>query len=112
MSSKRSGGWGDYEFTRAAYDEQRNAEREFSCWIEIRMTTTFQRGVYELVLESKPLLEHDFHLHHSVKATFPSSDVVGLPSMLYQQMYKLCRMLDNANDDAQRQRAKYPWARG
>lgn len=106
MSSRAKGGWGDYEFTRAAYDEQRHAEREFSVWIEVRLHTTYQRGVYELVLESKPLLVQDYHLHHAVKCTFPNSDMVRFESLLYQQMYKLCRMLESAHLDVQRQQAK------
>lgn len=106
MSTSRKQSWGAYEFTRAAYDEQRHAEREFSVWIEVRLNTTFQRGVYELVVESKPLLVQDYHLHHTLKTTFPNSDMVSFETLLYQQMYKLCRMLESAALDAQRQQAK------
>lgn len=106
MSSRGKSGWGDYEFTRAAYDEQRHAEREFSVWIEARLHTTFQRGVYKLVLKSEPLLIQDYHLKHSISTTFPSADGVRFEAMLYQEMYKLCRMLESANLDAQRQATK------
>lgn len=106
MTSKGRSSWGEYEFSRAAYDEQRTAERDFSCWIEVRLTTTFQRGVYELVLESKPLLVQDYHLHHTVKCTWPSAGLCAFPSLLYQQMHKLCRMLESSSADVQRQLAK------
>ena len=106
MSGRSRGGWGDYEFTRAAYDEQRHAEQEFSISIEARLHTTYQRGVYELVLESKPLMVQDYHLRHTVKTRFPNGDMVRFEGLLYQQMYKLCRMVESAHLDAQRQQAK------
>ena len=109
MSSRSKSGWGAYEFTRAAFDEQRTAEITHSVWIEIRLHTTFQRGVYSLVIKSEPMLEADHHLRHAISCTFPNATYADFAATLYQEMYKLCRMLENAAQDAQRQRAKVGW---
>lgn len=105
MSSKRSAGWGPYVFTQSAYAEQREAELKHGVWIVVELTTTFQKGVYKLTVRSSPLSEYDHRLKHSVSDTFPSSHAQSFEALLYQQMYKLCRMLDEAAADEARQRA-------
>jgi len=106
MSTYGKKAWGAYEMTRAAYEEQRAAEVQFSVWIEVKLHTTYQKGVYRLTVSSEPLLVQDYHLKHSVTVDWPNSSTQTFEALLYQQMHKLCRMLESASLDAQRQQAK------
>ena len=108
MSSKPVVGWGEYTFTRSAYDEQRECEVKHGVWITAELSTTFQRGVYKLVVASKPLNEYDYHLRHSVSDTFPSAHAQSFATLLYQLVYKIGRMCDEAAADAARQRSRAP----
>lgn len=105
MSTRSTSGWGPYTFTRSAYDEQREAEIRHGVKIEVELRTGFQRGVYELVVSSWPLMEYDYRLRHSVKDTFPSSHAQNFEALLYQQVYKLARMLEESAADVARQQA-------
>jgi hypothetical protein len=111
MSTYGKKSWGAYEMTRAAYDEQRAAEVNFSVWFEVKLHTTYQRGVYKLTITSQPLLVQDYHLKHSISIEWPNSSAQSFEALLYQQMHKMCRMLESAHLDVQRQQAKLDkWA--
>jgi len=106
MSSKPKAGWGSYEFTRPAYEMQRATEIEHSVWIDIKLSTTFQKGVYRVVVASSPIVAHDYHLKHSVSEEFPGTRVQSFEALLFGLLSKLSVMLDNAAADVNRQRAK------
>lgn len=106
MSSRTRQGWGAYEFTRAADDEQKALEQKFSVWVEVSLHRCGQRGVYDVRVASVPMFDYDRHLKHSVTLPFPNGRAETFESLLYQLMYRLARMLEAAAEDAARQRTR------
>lgn len=96
MSIRSKSGWGPYEFTRPAYDAQRDAEVGYSVWIEHKLVTGYQKGVYCLVTSARPMLEHEYWLKHRITADWPNSSAISFEALLFQQVNKICRMVENA----------------
>jgi len=106
MTTKAKGGWGSYEFTRPAYDEQRECEKAYCVQITVELDTSFQKGVYRLRVTSRPVFQKDGHLRHAVSCDWPSSTAQSFEACLYQQVYKIARMVEQAYADAARQQEK------
>jgi hypothetical protein len=95
MSSKSKGDAGEYEFTRAAYDELRDAEKAMEVRFVLSLEPTAQRGVWALSVVAVSN-EGDDGLAYIAKwsGSWPNSMVVSYGAFLYQACHRCVRMVE------------------
>jgi hypothetical protein len=95
MSSKGKGDAGEYEFTRAAYDELRDAEKMYEVQFVLSLEPTGQRGVWALSVVAVSNDGSDGLAYIAKWAgTWPNSMVVSYGAFLYQACHRCCRMVE------------------
>jgi hypothetical protein len=99
MKGTKAGDRGEYEFTRAAYDELKDAERRFQVEFDIALVPTGQRGVWALVMSARAKGEGEvLMLAARYTATWPNSTAVSFGAFEYQCCHRLCRMVESWHD--------------
>lgn len=100
MSSKSKGDAGEYEFTRAAYDELKDAEHRFGLEFVQHLTTTDRRGVWNLtVVAWQPSPDGQDRRVASYGSDWPNSTVQSFGAFLYGACHRLVRMVEQAANE-------------
>lgn len=101
---KGRGASGDDLFVRAAYDEQRDSEVEYGTSWTVALTTTFQRGVYDLSItvygRVGPMAGR---VLCSYKNSWPNAEAQSFGAFLYQCSHRCARMVEAYALDVGRQ---------
>lgn len=93
--SKHKGDQGEYEFTRAAYDELAEAQVEFGVKFRIDLSMTKQRGVWSLaIIAEMPEPGSVVGIVGRYEATWPNATAVSYGAFLYASAHRLVRMLE------------------
>lgn len=93
--TKSKGDAGEYEFTRAAYDELRDAEHQFGVQFELKLEPTAQRGVWLLAVGAwKPDDKAGMAYVSKWSGSWPNSQVVTYGAFLYQACHRCVRMVE------------------
>lgn len=101
------GGNGEYAFTRAAYDEQRDAEVRYATKWRTSLGTTFQKGVWSLRVEAEALTgECRGRVIASYEACWPNAQATTFAAFLYQCNHRVARMVESHWHDEQRKGAE------
>lgn len=107
MSNRSKGDQGEYEFTRAATDELRDAERQYDVKFELALIPTSQRGVWELAVLVQSKGEHEsWHYINRYQNTWPNSTPMSYGAFLYQCCHRVVRMVEAWH--AQREKDEWP----
>jgi len=94
--SIQKGGNGEYAFTRAAYDEQRDAEVRYATKWASTLGTTFQKGVWSLRVEATALTgECKGRVIASYEASWPNAQATTFAAFLYQCNHRVARMVES-----------------
>ncbi len=93
--SKHKGDQGEYEFTRAAYDELAEAQVEFGVKFTIDLSMTRQRGVWALAIVShEPTTGDVVGLVNKYEATWPNATTISFGAFLYAASHRCVRMVE------------------
>jgi hypothetical protein len=95
MGHRKNADNGEYEFTRAAYDELRDAEKLYEVQFVLSLEPTGQRGVWALSVVAVSNDGSD-GLAYIAKwsGTWPNSMAVSYGAFLYQACHRCCRMVE------------------
>lgn len=95
MGSKKAGDGGEYEFTRAAYDELRDAEKRYEVTFVLSLEPTGQRGVWALSVVAVANGGSD-GLAYIAKwqGSWPNSVAVSYGAFLYAACHRCVRMVE------------------
>jgi hypothetical protein len=95
MSKGNKGDSGEYEFTRAAYDELRDAEKQYEVTFVLSLEPTLQRGVWALSVVAAANDGRD-GLAYIAKwsGSWPNSMAVSYGAFLYQACHRCTRMVE------------------
>lgn len=95
MTKTRKGDNGEYEFTRAAYDELRSAELAMEVTFVLSLEPTPQRGVWALSVVASSN-KGDDGLAYVVKyqGAWPNAVAVSYGAFLYQACHRAVRMVE------------------
>lgn len=104
MGHKTKGDAGEYEFTRAAYDELRGAEIAMGVKFVLSLEPTGQRGVWALSVVAVSDEGND-GLAYIAKwsGSWPNSMVVSYGAFLYQACHRCVRMVEAWHQTKQEQ---------
>lgn len=95
MSAKSKGDQGEYEFTRGAYDELREAEITFKVKFATYLDLAPARGVWSLLVVAwEPTEEAYERKLVSYQATWPNSAVISFGAFLYGSCHRAVRLLE------------------
>jgi len=95
MSSKHKGDQGEYEFTKAAYDELRDAEEYYQVIFTLALHPSAQRGVWSLVVMVRAKGEHEVMSYsNKYEATWPNAVSISYGAFLYQCCHRVVRMVE------------------
>lgn len=95
MGSKSKGDAGEYEFTRAAYDELRDAERQYACKFVLSLEPTGQRGVWALAVVAVSDDERDGLAYVARwEGSWPNAIAVSYGAFLFQACHRCVRMVE------------------
>lgn len=96
--SKKSGDSGEYEFTRAAYDELREAEGRYAVKFVLSLEPTGQRGVWALAVVACSDNAND-GLAYVAKwsGSWPNAISVSYGAFLYAACHRCVRMVEAWN---------------
>lgn len=101
-TGKKMGDAGEYEFSRAAYDELREAEKAYHVQYVLSLETTGQRGVWALSVVAVANERGDGLAYVSKwEGTWPNSMAVSYGAFLYQACHRCVRMTEAWYDDVQ-----------
>lgn len=92
---------GEIDFTRAAHDEQADAEISYQVVYVTRLAPSLQRGVW--TLETRVYEAEDDRYRHAIvrqSDCWPSAATVSFAAQLYQHLHKTTRMVENWAQDA------------
>lgn len=92
--SRGKGSEGAYTFTRAAYDEMRDCEVGYAVKWSVTLGSSFQRGVWSLLIEVRPLSHLGGRPVVSYEATWPNSQAQTFEAFLYAAMHRTSRMVE------------------
>lgn len=97
MSNRQKGDQGEYEFTRAAYDELREAGHSLGTEFVTHLQPTGNRGVWELtVVGWKPEADGADRRLASYTMTWPNSTPQSFGAFLYSCCHRCVRMVEQA----------------
>lgn len=95
MSSKRNSDSGEYEFTRAAYDELKDAESKYGVKFVLSLEPTGQRGVWALAVVACADSERDGLAYVSRwEGSWPNAVSVSYGAFLYAACHRCVRMVE------------------
>jgi len=95
MRHRTKGDAGEYEFTRAAYDELADSEKVYGVRYLLSLEMTQQKGVWLLVVSAmKPEGSDGMVYAAKWQGAWPNSQVVTYGAFLYQACHRVCRMVD------------------
>jgi hypothetical protein len=105
MSIKNRGS-GELDFTRAAHDEQADAELNYNVVLHTRLAPSLQRGVWAIETSAYST-DDERHRRPLVRQVdyWPSAATVSFSAALYQHLHKLVRMLEARHSDEQKAQA-------
>jgi len=93
--SKKSGDNGEYEFTRAAYDELRDAEKQYAVKFVLSLEPTGQRGVWALAVVACSDSERDGLAYVARwSGAWPNSVSISYGAFLYAACHRCVRMVE------------------
>ena len=100
MGRRGNSDQGEYEFTRAAYDELRDAEKLYGVKFVLSLEPAGQRGVWALAVVAVPDTRPD-GLAYVAKweGSWPNSMAVSYGAFLYQSCHRCCRMVEAWHKD-------------
>lgn len=95
MKGRSKSDSGEYEFTRAAYDELRDAERLFQVEFHLELIPTPQKGVWWLSVIVRAKGESE-GLSYLVKwqGSWPNANTQSYGAFLYQALHRTVRMVE------------------
>lgn len=109
MSGKSKGDQGEYEFTRAAYDELRDAEKTFPCVFDLYIEMGDQKGVWCLVVTCKDSTgAHALAYIARWSGAWPNAQSQSFAAFLYAACHRTVRMVEMFYDhtrEAERERS-------
>lgn len=106
MSNKSKGDAGEYEFTRAAYDELKEAEAAMPVEFHTELLPTAQRGVWLLVVACRAKGEYEsITLVSRYMSTWPNSQVTSFGAFFYGAVHRCVRMAEAWHAERERQEA-------
>jgi hypothetical protein len=86
---------GEYEFTRAAYDELRDAEKRYQVEFSLQLIPTTQKGVWALSVAARALGEHEAIAYCArYQGSWPNSTATSYGAFMYQCCHRVCRMVE------------------
>ena len=95
MAHKKSTDNGEYEFTRAAYDELRDCEVSNDVTFVLSLEPTGQRGVWALAVVALDAEGVDGLAYVARWAgSWPNSMAISYGAFLYQACHRCCRMVE------------------
>lgn len=95
MSVKSKGDAGEYEFTRAAYDELKDAEQRYQVEFLLDLIPTEQRGVWWLSVIARAKGEDEGLTYIAKwKGSWPNAQVVSYAAFLYGATHRCVRMVE------------------
>jgi hypothetical protein len=95
MSSRSKGDQGEYEFTRAAYDELADAQKRLGLDFVTHLEASPQRGVWRfLVVAWCPAADGVDRRVASYEAVWPNSQVQSFGAFLYGCTHRCVRMAE------------------
>lgn len=95
MTSKARGDAGEYEFTRAAYDELKDSEKHYNVHYTVSTRPSDSRGVWVFrVIASICEDGCAAHMVANYEASWPNSMVVSYGAFLYQMCHRTARMVE------------------
>lgn len=95
MSSRSKGDQGEYEFTKAAYDELKDAELTHLVRFTLALHPSAQRGVWSLVIMVQAKGEHEvISYSNRYEATWPNAVSISYGAFLYQCCHRVVRMVE------------------
>jgi len=95
MSNKSKGDQGEYEFTKAAHDELRDAEERYQVRFDLGLHPSFQRGVWTLVIIAQAKGERDVMTYsNKYEATWPNAVAISYGAFMYQCCHRMVRMVE------------------
>ena len=95
MGKGNKGDGGEYEFTRAAYDELRDAEKLYDVTFVLSLEPTGQRGVWALAVVALDAEGVDGLAYVARWAgSWPNSMAISYGAFLYQACHRCCRMVE------------------
>lgn len=106
MSSRSKGDAGEYEFTRAAHDELRDAEKRHAVKFVLSIEPAGQRGVWALSVVAVSDDESDGLAYIARwQGSWPNSVAVSYGAFLYQACHRCVRMVEawQADKEVERQ---------
>lgn len=93
--TSRKGDGGEYEFTRAAYDELKDAEKRLKVKFGCVLLPGEVKGIWQLVVQAYPMEGlHQEHPICSYSATWPNSVSQTFAAFLYGATHRVVRMAE------------------
>ena len=108
MGHKSKGDSGEYEFTRAAYDELADAQKRYEVQFVLSLEPAGQRGVWALAVVAAPDRGDDGIAYIARwQGTWPNAVAVSYGAFLYAACHRCVRMVEawhatRAQEDATR----------
>lgn len=100
MSNRSKGDSGEYEFTRAAYDELKDAERDYGVVFELTTEPTAQKGVWALTVTARVKNRIEGLAYITCwRGSWPNAQVVSYGAFLYQACHRTVRMVEAWHQD-------------
>jgi hypothetical protein len=100
MSNRTKGDQGEYEFTRAAYDELMDAGKRMGVEFNTFLEPADARGVWSLtVVAWKAMKDGGDRRLCSYQSRWPNSQVMSFGAFLYGATHRLVRMLEQQQAD-------------
>lgn len=95
MGRHSKGDNGEYEFTKAAYDELRDAEKQYEVRFVLSLEPTGQRGVWVLCVVASSNDESDGLAYVARwQGSWPNSIAVSYGAFLYAACHRCVRMVE------------------
>lgn len=94
-SSRKKGDQGEYEFTRAAWDELRDSQANFRVEYDVTLHPTKRPGVWELSIVAWRLGQEAQEWGYcSYRAEWPNAQVQSYGAFLYGACHRIVRMTE------------------
>lgn len=96
MTTKHKGDRGEYEFTRAAYDELEDCQLTNGVTVGVILEPAAQKGVWRLIMVATAGSEnHSKRQVARYEALWPNAVSQSFASFLYSAAFRLCRMIES-----------------
>lgn len=96
MTTKNKGDRGEYEFTRAAYDELEDCQLANGVTIGLILEPASQKGVWRLIIVATAGAEgHSKRQVARYEALWPNAVSQSYASFLYSAVFRIARMIES-----------------